>query len=68
MGSLGNKPVRLPTPAALRAHYDAIFTPAFVARIRADVPQPMFVRDEGTMLGGGAVWFDDDGAVVTLNN
>ncbi|MBW4090135.1 MAG: hypothetical protein HIU82_03350 [Proteobacteria bacterium] len=66
--SIGTKRMRLPTPAALRSHYDAIFTPAYLAHIRADIPHLMFVRDQGIMLGGGAVWFNRAGQVITLNS
>jgi hypothetical protein len=50
------------------AQYDRIFTPAFRATIASDIPRLMFVRDQGVMLGGGEVWFDPDGKVITLNN
>jgi hypothetical protein len=66
--SLGGKSVLLATPHAVEAQYAAIFRPAYLARLRADVPHLMFVRDEGFMLGGGAVWFDRAGKVITLNN
>ena len=73
--SLGGRGSRLARPAAVLAHYAAIFTPdaaiftpVFLARLRADVPHLLFVRDQGFMLGGGAVWFDRAGKVITLNN
>ena len=66
--ALGGKSMLLANPRAVAAHYAAIFRPAYLARLRADVPHMMFVRDEGFMLGGGAVWFDRDGKVITLND
>ena len=66
--TLGGKSMLLANPRAVAAHYAAIFRPAYLARLRADVPHMMFVRDEGFMLGGGAVWFDRDGKVITLND
>ena len=66
--SIGETRMRLPNAAALRARYDAIFTPAYLARIRDDIPHLMFVRDQGLMLGGGAVWFNRAGAVISLNS
>lgn len=66
--SIGETRMHLSNPAALRARYDAIFTPAYLARIRADIPHLMFVRDQGLMLGGGAVWFNRAGKVISLNS
>ena len=66
--TLGGKSALLANPPAVEAQYAAIFRPAYLARLRADVPHLMFVRDEGFMLGGGAVWFDRDGKVITLND
>ncbi len=66
--SIGGQRMHLPNAAVLRARYDAIFTPAYLARIRADIPHLMFVNEQGLMLGGGAVWFNRDGAVISLNS
>ena len=66
--SVGNVRMHLAAPAALRARYDTIFTPSFRARIRADIPHMMFRRDQGTMLGGGDIWFDGDGRAISINN
>ncbi len=66
--TLGGKSVLLANPPAVEAQYAAIFRPAYLARLRADVPHLMFVRDEGFMLGDGAAWFDRDGKVITLND
>lgn len=66
--SLGGKRTRLASAAALLAHYDEIFTPAFIAGIRATIPHMMFVRDQGTMLGDGQLWFDDAGQAIAINN
>jgi hypothetical protein len=65
---LDGRSLRLQNPPQLLARYDAIFTPRFRAAIAAGLPRNMFVRDEGAMLGSGAVWFGADGKVVALNN
>lgn len=65
---IAGKRTRIADRQDLLAHYGAIFTPAFVARIRAEVPHMMFVRDQGTMLGNGELWFDDAGQAIAINN
>lgn len=50
------------------SNYNRIFTPRFLARIRAGVPHNMFARDQGITLADGAVWFDEQGRVFALNN
>ncbi|MDE2006500.1 MAG: hypothetical protein KGI51_08040, partial [Rhodospirillales bacterium] len=66
--ALRGKRTRIASAAALRANYDAIFTPTFVARIRDAIPHMMFLRDQGTMLGNGELWFDDAGKAIAINN
>ena len=66
--AVGHARMHLASPAALRARYDMIFTPGFLARIRGDVPHMMFLRDQGTMLGGGEIWFGDDGRAISIIN
>lgn len=46
------------------ANYSLIFSPAFVARIRADIPHEMFVHEGEAMLGSGDLWFDRRGLVA----
>ena len=48
--------------------YDRIFTAKFVERLRAAVPHNMFANAQGIMIADGAVWFDDKGRAVALNN
>ena len=65
---VSGKRTKIGSPAALLAHYDGIFTTKFRATIADDVPRLMFARDQGIMLGGGEVWFDEKGKVKALNN
>ena len=58
----GRRSYRIADRAALLAHWDAIFTPAYVAVLKTAVPHEMFVNDRGAMVANGAVWFDDKGA------
>lgn len=51
----------------LRAAYDEVFTERFREAIARGLPRNMFVRDQGAMLGDGAVWFGADGRVIALN-
>ena len=46
----------------LLAHWDNIFTPAYVAVLRTAVPHDMFVNGRGAMVVNGAAWFNDKGA------
>ena len=66
--SLGGKRVKAASAEEFLKYYDRIFTSNFRARIRTGVPHNMFARDQGIMLADGAVWFDDKGKVVALNN
>jgi hypothetical protein len=65
---VSGKRTKIANPAALLAHYDGIFTAKFRATIAGDIPRLMFARDQGIMLGGGEVWFDETGKVKALNN
>jgi hypothetical protein len=58
----GGRHLTLRDRAALLAHWDAIFTPAYLAVLKTAVPHDMFVRDQGAAVANGAVWFDDRGA------
>ncbi len=66
--NVNGKQTKIANAQAFLAHYDGIFTPAFRATITADIPRLLFARDEGVMLGGGEVWFNPAGKVITLNN
>lgn len=50
--------------AEFLARWDSIFPPEFLARLRKDVPNKMFVRDGSAMVGDGDIWFDATGAKV----
>ncbi|AJP58647.1 hypothetical protein UC34_20305 [Pandoraea vervacti] len=65
--SLRGKTIILRNPKSLLARYNEIFTDGFVRTIGAAVPRLMFARDQGVMLGDGAVWFDAAGRVIALN-
>jgi hypothetical protein len=65
--SLHGKTLMLRNPKSLLARYNEIFTDAYVRTIGAAVPRLMFARDQGVMLGEGAVWFDASGRVIALN-
>jgi hypothetical protein len=66
--NVNGKLTKIANAKAFLAHYDGIFTPTFRATIAGDIPRLMFARDQGVMLGGGEVWFDPGGKVITLNN
>jgi hypothetical protein len=58
---------------AFLASYDRIFTKKVIDAIAAQKPADLFVRDQGTMIGGGEVWFEQvNGSknfrVITVNN
>lgn len=65
--SLRGKTLILRNPKSLLARYNEIFTDSYVRTIGAAVPRLMFARDQGVMLGDGAVWFDANGRVIGLN-
>jgi hypothetical protein len=50
--------------AALIAHWNAIFTPKYLALLKAAIPHEMFVHENQAMVGNGEVWFDAKGATV----
>jgi hypothetical protein len=49
-------------------HYDEIITPRFVTRVRNAIPHNMFANAQGIMLADGAVWFNDKGKAIAINN
>ena len=60
----GKQTKTIRTAAQLIAAWDSIFTPAFLARLRNDLPHDLFVREGMAMLGDGDVWFDARGAAA----
>lgn len=60
----GGRHLQLASRKMFLAHWDSIFTPAYVAVLKTAVPHDMFVRDQGAMVAAGAVWFDDKGATA----
>ncbi len=60
----GKRATTICTKAALLAHWSAIFTPAFIALLKTDIPHEMFVHENEAMVGNGEVWFDAKGASV----
>lgn len=59
------KHLTIRTPAVLFKQWDSIFTPAYLSRIKKDLPHDM-LGDSSlmVMLGSGDVWFDDKGIEV----
>ena len=49
----------LRTPQQLRAQFDWLFNADTRNAINTQVPQCMFARDQGAMIGNGQVWFQD---------
>jgi hypothetical protein len=66
--SIGGKRSRARNEQEFLGDYDRIFTAKFVERLRAAVPHNMFANAQGIMIADGAVWFDDKGRAVALNN
>ncbi len=52
--------------AQLSAEWGTIFTPAYIASLRGDLPHEMSVHNGMAMLGRGDAWFDAKG-VASLN-
>ena len=62
---INSKPPKIiKTPAAFAAAWNSIFSPAYLARLRNDLPHDMFVHQGMAMLGSGDVWFDAKGATA----
>jgi hypothetical protein len=64
--NLAHGKITIRNAAQLQANWSHIFTPAFLAKLRSDIPHEMFVRDGKAMLGDGELWFDSKG-LATLN-
>ena len=58
------KEKKLRNSTELLEQWDKIFTPAFVDKLRQDLPHDMFVHDGMAMLGHGEAWFDGKGLAV----
>jgi hypothetical protein len=54
----------LQNPVQLEANWSRVFSPAFIAKLREDIPHEMFVHEGEAMLGQGKLWFDDKGLTV----
>lgn len=60
----GAHALKIRSAAQLAAHWDAIFTPALLAKLKGATPHDMFVRNGQAMVADGAVWFDARGAAA----
>jgi len=47
--------------------YDVLFTNKYRKRVSQEIPKHMFHNSQGIMLGDGAMWFTEDGAIKSLN-
>lgn len=59
--NIDRKHLMLQNPAQLKANWSRVFSPAFIAKLREDIPHEMFVHEGEAMLGQGRLWFDDKG-------
>ena len=66
--SVGGKRSKAANAEEFISHYDEIFTPKFVARIKDAVPHHLFANAQGIMLADGAVWLNPQGKVFAINN
>jgi hypothetical protein len=62
--NMDRKRLLLHTPAQLKTSWSRLFSEAFVAKLREDIPHEMFVHEGQAMLGDGELWFDDKGLTV----
>jgi hypothetical protein len=62
--NIDRKHLMLQNPAQLEANWPRVFSPAFIAKLRKDIPHEMFVHEGEAMLGQGHLWFDDKGLTV----
>jgi hypothetical protein len=60
----GRCPRSIPNRARLFEHWESIFTPAYLARLRTAIPHEMFARNGSASVGVGDVWFDGRGAIA----
>ncbi|WP_428311775.1 hypothetical protein [Hydrocarboniphaga sp.] len=58
---LGKKHVDIPSKKALVAHYNDVFTPSVIERIKKSNPHEVFCRNGMATIGSGIVWFAEDG-------
>ena len=47
------------TPQQFRGQYDALFNQGTRKAIDTQLPQCMFARDQGVMIGSGQIWFQE---------
>jgi hypothetical protein len=59
-------PLRIRTPAELTVRWNDVFTPAYLAELRKDIPHEMFVHEGEAMLGDGDTWIDERG-IAAIN-
>lgn len=57
---LGKKHVDIPSKKALVAHYNDVFTPSVIERIKKSNPHEVVCRNGMAMIGNGTVWFAED--------
>jgi len=50
--------------AAVLVAWNALFTPAMMAKLQRALPHDMFVHNGMAMIGNGEAWFDDEGLAV----
>ena len=62
--NMGRKRLVLQTAAQLKSNWSRVFSEAFIAKLRKDIPHEMFVHEGQAMLGQGELWFDDKGLTV----
>jgi hypothetical protein len=52
------------TRGTREANWSRVFSPAFIAKLREDIPHEMFVDEGEAMLGQGQLWFDGRGLTI----
>jgi hypothetical protein len=64
--NLAHEHIIIHNAVQLQANWSRIFTPAFLSKLRNDIPHEMFVHEDEAMLGDGELWFDSKG-IATVN-
>jgi hypothetical protein len=64
--NVGREHITIHNAVQLQANWSRIFFPAFLAKLRQDIPHEMFVHEGEAMLGKGELWFDGKG-LATVN-
>jgi hypothetical protein len=65
---VGKQKFALRSSGDLIRYYDKIFSLKMIQAIRKAETHNLFSRDQGVMLGGGEVWFNDQAKVIAFNN